>query len=88
MQETIERREAFSSFLRTLPYVRTVFPSEANFVLFRVESAARLYDYLISRGIVVRNRSSDPMLENTIRVTIGSEKEMEALKEAMNGWRG
>ena len=88
VQETIERREAFSSFLRTLPYVRTVFPSEANFVLFRVDSAARLYDYLISRGIVVRNRSSDPMLENTIRVTIGSEKEMEALKEAMNGWRG
>ena len=46
------------------------------------------FDYLLSNGIVVRNRSNDPLLENTIRITIGSESEMNALKEALNAWNG
>ena len=44
--------------------------------------------YLLERGIVVRNRSSEPMLDNTIRITIGSDGEMERLKEALSGWEG
>ena len=86
-RETVLRRKAFSSFLETLPYVSEVFPSEANFVLIKVSDAAALYSYLLERGIVVRNRSSDPLLDNTIRITIGSEKEMETLKEALLGWK-
>lgn len=88
VQETIERRKDFSSFLGTLSYVQEVFPSEANFVLARVSDAMALYSYLLKKGIVVRNRSNDPLLENTLRITIGSEQEMEALKEAMHGWQG
>ena len=88
VEETISRRTEFSAFLSSLSYVETVFPSEANFILIRVPDAASLYDYLLSRGIVVRNRSNDPLLENTIRITIGSESEMNALKEALNAWNG
>ena len=88
VEETRIRRAELSSFLKTLPYTKEVFPSEANFVLFRVTDASRLYSYLLERGIVVRNRSSEPMLNNTIRITIGSDGEMERLKEALNGWEG
>ena len=88
IEETIRRRKELSAFLRSLPYVSEVFPSEANFVLVRVSDAASLYSYLLEKGIVVRNRSSDPLLENTLRITIGSEAEMAELKEAMNGWNG
>ena len=87
VEETRRRRKDFSAFLSSLPFVREVFPSEANFVLFRTSDAAALYSYLLEKGIVVRNRSSDPMLENTLRVTIGSEEEMEKLREALCGWR-
>ena len=86
VRETRERRADLASFLSALPYTKEVFPSEANFVLFRVTDAARLYIYLLDKGIVVRNRSSEPMLENTIRITIGSEDEMARLKEALSGW--
>ena len=86
IEETIRRRKELSAFLQSLPYVSEVFPSEANFVLVRVSDAASLYSYLLEKGIVVRNRSSDPLLENTLRITIGSEAEMAELKEAMNGW--
>ena len=88
VEETRIRRAELSSFLKTLPYTKEVFPSEANFVLFRVTDASRLYSYLLERGIVVRNRSSEPMLDNTIRITIGSDGEMERLKEALSGWEG
>ncbi len=85
---TIRRRKEFSAYLSSLPFVKEVFPSEANFVLCRVSDAAALYSYLLSQGIVVRNRSNDPLLENTLRITIGSEEEMRALKEALDGWKG
>ena len=88
VEDIIRRRNIFSEYLQTLPYVREVFPSEANFVLVRVTDAGALYDYLLSKGIVVRSRSSDPMLENTLRITIGSECEMQRLREALDGWNG
>ena len=87
VRETKERRTAFSSYLASLPFVEEVFPSQANFVLIRVQNAKALYDYLVSRSIIVRNRSSEPMLDNTIRITIGSEEEMQALKEALDEWK-
>lgn len=86
VKDTVIRRKAFSAYLSTLPYVIEVFPSEANFILIRVPDAAALYDYLLARGIVLRNRSSEPMLQNTLRITIGSEEEMEELKEALDGY--
>ncbi len=86
--ETRRRREELSSFLSSLPFVRCVFPSEANFILIRVTDAASLYSYLLGKGIVVRNRSSDPMLGSTLRITIGSEEETGKLKEALDGWQG
>ena len=86
--ETIARRKEFSAYLSGLPFVREVFPSEANFILMRVTGARSLYDYLVGKGIIVRLRSSEPLLENTIRITIGSESEMTALKEALDVWEG
>ena len=68
--------------------MREVLPSEANFVLARVDDASALYDHLISNGIVIRNRSSEPMLAETLRITIGSKEEMDRLKEVLDGWRG
>lgn len=86
IEDVRKRRKEFSSFLESLDYVREVFPSEANFVLFRTSDAKSLYAYLLGKGIVVRDRSSEPMLENTIRVTIGSQEEMERLKKEMRGY--
>jgi histidinol-phosphate aminotransferase len=52
-----------------------VFPSEANFILFRIADANTLYRYLADAGVVVRNRSTQTNCANTLRVTIGSEAE-------------
>jgi histidinol-phosphate/aromatic aminotransferase/cobyric acid decarboxylase-like protein len=47
----------------------------ANFVLIKVDNANRRYDQLIAKGIVIRNRTTQPLCENTLRLTIGTAEE-------------
>jgi len=61
------------------------FPSDANFILVRCTQATRLYEYLVSKEIIVRNRSSEPLLQNCLRITVGTRQENEQLIRAMKG---
>lgn len=79
VQHFMIAREILSLQLSALPFVKKVFPSEANFILIRVTDADSIYRYLISKGIVVRNRSSIPGCENCLRITIGSQEENQVL---------
>ena len=64
-----------------------MFPSHANFFLARVTDAVKIYNYLVGKGIIVRNRNSVSLCGNCLRVTVGTrgenEKLIEALKEYM-----
>ena len=51
--------------------MKVVFPSQANFLLFRCGDASEVCQLLLQRGIVVRDRSSSPLLDNCIRVSVG-----------------
>ena len=79
-------RKHLAAFLLLLPFVRWVIPSEANFILIGVDSPAGLCSYLASKGIVIRNRSSEPLLEGGVRITIGSAEENRKLEEALVGY--
>lgn len=79
----IQERQWLSSELRKLSYVKHVFPSDANFLLVRCLDANILYQGLVSKGIIVRNRSSEPRLQNCLRITVGTRKENEMLIEAI-----
>lgn len=56
-----------------------VYPSDANFILVQVQDADKLYALLLENGIVVRNRSKQPLCENTLRITVGTAHENEKL---------
>ena len=58
--------------LPKLDFVKHVFPSDANFILAVVDDANQRYEQLLERGIVVRNRSNQPLCENTLRFTVGT----------------
>ena len=75
----IEQRGLLIKSLLEVTFVLEIFPSEANFVLVKVDDANKRYDQLIRAGIVVRNRSNQPLCENTLRFTIGSKAENEQL---------
>ncbi len=71
----LDEREKMSRALTAIPYIDKVFPTDANFILVRVDDALQRYNQLIDRGIVVRNRSTLPRCENTLRLTVGTPEE-------------
>ena len=92
IREIIRQRERVEQGLSRLPGV-TVFPSEANFVLFRVEHGAAVWrDLLHNHDVLVRDLSRAPGLEDCLRVSIGSEGEnarfLEAMEEISKARRG
>lgn len=68
-----EERRRVTAGLAGLQAVEKIYPSEANFILVKVRDAGYIYNYLINKGIIVRNRSS--VVDNCIRITIGTRRE-------------
>ena len=64
-----------------------VYPSDANFFLARVKDAKATYDYLVDCGIIVRNRSKIALCGNSLRVTVGTAPENNALLDALKNYK-
>lgn len=76
-------RAAVMDAFRLLPICKQVFPSDANFFLARMTDAQAIYDYLVEKGIIVRNRTRVTLCHDCLRVTIGTEKENQQLIGAL-----
>jgi histidinol-phosphate aminotransferase len=77
------QRDDLLKVLHEVNFVSKIYPTEANFVLIKVDNANRRYDQLIAKGIVIRNRTTQPLCENTLRLTIGTAEENKKLMEAL-----
>lgn len=74
-----EQRSIVESALKSVSFVEKIYPSDANFILIKVDDAVKRYNQLIERGIVLRNRSKEPLCNNTLRITVGTEEENKTL---------
>ena len=83
--ELLALKEEYISKLQALDEVEEVLPSQANFVLLRVQDAKKFVDKCLKGNIIVRDQSKQTGLENSIRVAIGSRYEMGRLIGALNG---
>ena len=79
LSERVRLMQAFQE----LPLCEKIYPTDANFFLARVTDAQRIYDYLVDRGIIVRNRSKIQLCSNCLRITIGSHTENNELIAAL-----
>jgi histidinol-phosphate aminotransferase len=79
----IVQRELLLKVLHEVNFVSKIYPTEANFILIKVDNANQRYGELIAKGIVIRNRTTQPLCENTLRLTIGTEEENKKLMEAL-----
>ena len=77
-----ERTRVMEEFVK-LPCCVRVFPTDANFFLAKVYEATQIYNYLVSEGIIVRNRTNVALCNDCLRITIGTKEENEALLEAL-----
>ncbi|HEU4633432.1 MAG TPA: histidinol-phosphate transaminase [Flavisolibacter sp.] len=86
IKETVKEREALVKALVQLPLVEKVYPSDANFVLVKMEDASGVYTYLKEKGIIVRNRSNVILCENCLRITVGTPGQDKQLLEALKAF--
>jgi histidinol-phosphate aminotransferase len=82
--ELLTERNRVAAYLNELDWVETVFPSDANFLLIRVDDANKRYEALLAQKVVVRNRSTQTNCENTLRISIGTPAENNELMAACN----
>lgn len=82
----VDMRDALAEVFRSMPTVERVYPSDANFLLVKVKDARTLYEFLLGKGIVIRDRSHVKLIEDCLRITIGTEKENTLLVDAMQEW--
>ena len=81
-----ERTRLMDEFAK-LDCTLRVYPSDANFFLARVKDAKATYDYLVDCGIIVRNRSKIALCGNSLRVTVGTAPENNALIDALKKFK-
>jgi histidinol-phosphate aminotransferase len=79
----IAQREKLLEVLIDVKFVEKIYPTEANFILIKVDDANKRYAELIAKGIVIRNRTTQPLCGNTLRLTIGTEEENKRLMEVL-----
>ena len=78
-----DQRNKLIEELKNINFIFKIFPTDANFVLVKVDDATKRYDQLIQKGIVVRNRTNQPLCENCLRLTVGTVLENKKLVNAL-----
>jgi histidinol-phosphate aminotransferase len=83
IKEIVKERELLREALVNLSFVQRVYPSDANFLLVKVNNALGIYKMLLDKGIVVRDRSRVELCEGCLRITVGTPEENEVLINIM-----
>jgi len=83
VETIIIEREKLIENLQEVSFIETIFETETNFILVKLDNATKRYHQLLEKGIVIRNRTNQPLCENTLRFTVGTEQENEKLIKAL-----
>ncbi|GLU44806.1 histidinol-phosphate transaminase [Allomuricauda sp. NBRC 101325] len=87
VQQILNEREELIKALHSLEFIEEIYPTDANFVLAKVDDANNRYQQLLDKQVVVRNRSTQPLCKNTLRFTVGTpdeNKKLIAILKALN----
>ncbi|GHV22145.1 histidinol-phosphate aminotransferase [Bacteroidia bacterium] len=79
----LKEREILVKELNKLVCVEKIYPSDANFLLVKTKNANYTYQFLVERGIIVRNRNNVSLCDNCIRITVGTKAENQMLIETL-----
>jgi histidinol-phosphate aminotransferase len=87
IRETIRERDSLVKQLVELPVVQKVYPSDANFILAKINGATAIYQYLKEQGIIVRNRSNVILCDDCLRITVGTPEQDNQLIQALKDYK-
>ena len=80
----LREREKLANALASCFFVKKIYPSDANFILMKVDDANKRYDELLRHGIVIRNRTTQLGCENCLRISLGTPAENKQLLTLLN----
>ncbi len=83
----IEERAHLENEFAALACTEKIYPSDANFFLAKVSDAKAIYNYLVAKGIIVRNRTSITLCKDCLRVTVGTREENNQLLESLKQYK-
>lgn len=81
--QIIAERKRLETELAKLDFVERIYPSDANFLLVKIRDSALIFNYLKQNGVVVRDRSREPLCEGCLRITVGTQQENNRLFELL-----
>ena len=84
VKELNKEREMLAAQLKKYPFVVKVFPSDANFLLVKMNDSKGIFNYLMEKEIIVRDRSKVHLCEGSLRITVGTKEENLLLLEALD----
>jgi histidinol-phosphate aminotransferase len=86
VDELLDNRSLLAEALEKMSCVKHIYPSDANFLLIRVDDPDCLYNFLCKQGIIVRNRNRVEKCAGCLRITIGTKDENAQLINAINDY--
>lgn len=83
VKELLKERERVIDELSSVEKIEKIYPTDANFLIFKLDNALEVYQKLAAEGVIVRYRGNEPHCENCLRLTIGSIDENDAFLQAL-----
>jgi histidinol-phosphate aminotransferase len=87
IKETLLQRDKLVLALKNLEFVVDIYPSDANFILVKTTDPKGIYNFLVQKGIIVRDRSKIDLCEGSLRITVGTPAENEILIETLKNFK-
>ena len=87
IKETLVQRDKLVLALKDLDFVLDIYPSDANFILVKTTDPKGIYNFLVQKGIIVRDRSKIDLCEGSLRITVGTPAENEILIDTLKKFK-
>ncbi|UCD60186.1 MAG: histidinol-phosphate transaminase [Flavobacteriaceae bacterium] len=84
VEEILTERDLMAQQLEKINFIKEIYPTDANFILVKVDDADKRYREILELGVVVRNRSTQPLCNNSLRFTVGTPEENKRLLKVLN----
>ncbi|MFD0750210.1 histidinol-phosphate transaminase [Mucilaginibacter calamicampi] len=87
IKETLKERDNLVLELKNFDFVLDIYPSDANFILVKTTDPKAIYNFLVQRGIIVRDRSKVELCEGSLRITVGTPEENNILIKSLQDYK-
>jgi histidinol-phosphate aminotransferase len=80
----LEEKQFILNELKKIRKVEMIYPTDANYILVKIQNASTVQKMMADKGVIIRDRSSQPNLKNCLRITVGTHEQNKKLLELLS----